>query len=70
MKTLRRNTLSKTLLESFEKELSDLVDKYSGMEITNSEATYILEMQKNYIIHQDLYDRLHAVESRIDGVVP
>lgn len=52
----------KPLIQQFEDELSDLVDKYSGMELTNSEAVGVLHMQINYIENQYIYERLESLE--------
>ena len=45
--------MSKPLLTQFEEELSDLLDKYSEMELTNAEAVGVLEYAKFSILHED-----------------
>lgn len=40
----------KSLLDSFEQELFQLIEKYSSMEITNAEAIGVLEIAKSRII--------------------
>ena len=42
--------MNKVLLESFENELSALIDKFSGMELTKAEAVGGLEFAKMRII--------------------
>jgi len=45
--------MSKPLLTQFEEELSDLIDKYSEMELTKAEAVGVLEFAKFNIISED-----------------
>lgn len=44
------------LLVKFENELSDLIDKYSGFELTNAEAIGVLEFAKYRIINNEVED--------------
>ncbi|MCK5019626.1 MAG: hypothetical protein KAS32_21385 [Candidatus Peribacteraceae bacterium] len=41
-----------TLIGQFEHDLSELIDKYSALEMTNAEAVGVLEFQKFAILNQ------------------
>ena len=45
--------MDNSLVDLFEQELSDLIDKYSNMELTKAEAIGVLEFAKNNILNGD-----------------
>jgi len=52
----------KSLLDQFDVELYNLIEKYSGMELTCAETIGVLEFTKARIINQDLEDRVDGLE--------
>lgn len=42
--------MKETLISQFEIELMDLIEKYSGMEMTSAQAIGVLEFQKHRIL--------------------
>lgn len=54
--------MSKPLIVQFEDELSDLIDKYFDLELTNAEAVGVLEFQKNSILNQRFDDLLDDLD--------
>jgi len=51
-----------SLIEQFENELSDLIDKFSGMEITNAECIGVLEFQKFKILNAKDDDKIFGTD--------
>jgi len=51
-----------SLIEQFENELSDLIDKFSGMEITNAECIGVLEFQKFKILDAKDDDKIFGTD--------